>query len=227
MDVLKALGTTVPPWIVLAAGLAVGVLLFTWPRTRRFGRRWILFVTGTYLALGLPAVANAIAGWLPVIEAEKPKTVRTLIVLDGDNRRGRLRETLGVLERDRPLTVWILGDVWFIDELALEGYPREMFHHETEPSTTREQLSWVSRYASRSADRPALIVSRLQAPRVAALVRALNLHADLMVSPIDDEPPTSGWPMWVPSYVALRTSRDAIYEHAALVYYRWNGWIAS
>jgi hypothetical protein len=227
MEFLKSLGTTVPPWLVLAAGLAVGVLLFTWPRTRRFARRWLLFVTGTYLALGLPAVANAIVGRLPAVETTRPESVRTLIVLDGDNRRGRLRETLSVLERDRPSAVWVLGDVWFIDELDLEGYPREMFQHETESSTTREQLAWVNQYVGRSHDRPTLVVSRLQAPRVAALLRALNLQADLLVSPIDDEPPTTGWTRWVPSYVALRASRDAIYEHVALFYYRWKGWIES
>jgi hypothetical protein len=29
----------------------------------------------------------------------------------------------------------------------------------------------------------------------------------------------------VPTYIALRVSRDALYEHAALAYYRSRGWI--
>jgi hypothetical protein len=226
MDLLKALGTTVPPWLVLAAGLAVGVLLFTWPGTRRFARRWLLFVTGTYVALGLPAVATAIAGSLPPTVNAEPTRVRTLVILDGDNRRGRLREAIRILQRHEPAAVWILGDAWFIDELALEGYGRGMFRHEPEPSNTREQVAWVGRLAPDSGARTALVVSRLQAPRVAALARAAELDVDLVVSPIDDEPPVSGWRRWVPSYIALRTSRDALYEHAALFYYRWNGWIA-
>jgi hypothetical protein len=31
--------------------------------------------------------------------------------------------------------------------------------------------------------------------------------------------------VFVPTYYALRVSRDAIYEHVALRYYRWHGWI--
>ena len=33
--------------------------------------------------------------------------------------------------------------------------------------------------------------------------------------------------MWVPSYSALRVSRDALYELAALEYYERRGWISS
>ena len=49
--------------------------------------------------------------------------------------------------------------------------------------------------------------------------------AALIVSPIDTEPATSGWRLVVPTYYALRVSRDAIYEHAALALYTWRGWI--
>jgi hypothetical protein len=72
----------------------------------------------------------------------------------------------------------------------------------------------------------AVIASRLQAARVDALIRTARLPVTLLSSPVDEEPPVSGAARFVPSYIALRMSRDAIYEHAALVYYRWRGWIA-
>jgi hypothetical protein len=62
-------------------------------------------------------------------------------------------------------------------------------------------------------------------PRVAALAQTAGLELDLLASPVDQEPPTEGVWRLVPTYLALRVSRDAIYEHAALAYYRWRGWI--
>jgi hypothetical protein len=70
-----------------------------------------------------------------------------------------------------------------------------------------------------------VVASRLQAPRVWALARAMGLGILVMPSPVDDEPAASGLRAFVPSYLALRVSRDAIYEHVALAYYRWQGWI--
>jgi hypothetical protein len=60
---------------------------------------------------------------------------------------------------------------------------------------------------------------------VAGLVRRADLPTVLIASPVDTEPATSGWWLFVPSYYALRVSRDAIYEHAALAYYARKGWI--
>jgi hypothetical protein len=31
--------------------------------------------------------------------------------------------------------------------------------------------------------------------------------------------------LYIPTYTALRVSRDALYEHAALAYYGWRRWI--
>jgi uncharacterized SAM-binding protein YcdF (DUF218 family) len=228
MEILKALGASVALWIVITGSVLIGMALFVWPRTRRFAKRWLLFVTGAYLAFGLPVVANAIAKGLP--RPSLPRVVRpiqTLLVLDGDNRRGRLEVTRAILKADVPSTVWILGSGWLIDQLALAGYPPGRFHHETESSNTREQVAWVQRFVvANQGTRPALVVSRLQAPRVIALVQAAGLDVAVLVSPIDDEPPVSGWRAWRPSYIALRASRDAIYEHAAYRYYQWKGWIA-
>jgi hypothetical protein len=95
------------------------------------------------------------------------------------------------------------------------------------PLNTREQVAWVARFfAAHPNTRAALVASRLQMPRIAALVFAARLPIVLAPSPIDDEPPMSGWRRWVPTYIALRVSRDAIYEHVALRYYWWKGWIS-
>jgi hypothetical protein len=47
----------------------------------------------------------------------------------------------------------------------------------------------------------------------------------LLPSPVDHEPAHQGWKLWLPSFAALRVSREALYELAALEYYRLRGWI--
>jgi uncharacterized SAM-binding protein YcdF (DUF218 family) len=73
--------------------------------------------------------------------------------------------------------------------------------------------------------RTCVIASRLQMPRVAALAHSEGLDVTLIPSPTDTEPPTAGFRVFVPSYTALGVSRDALYEHAALAYYRWRDWV--
>jgi hypothetical protein len=75
------------------------------------------------------------------------------------------------------------------------------------------------------ADRAAIVVSRLQMPRVAAMARAAGLDIILVPSPMDVEPPVKGLRYFLPSLAALTLSRDALYELAALPYYRWRGWL--
>jgi hypothetical protein len=70
-----------------------------------------------------------------------------------------------------------------------------------------------------------VIVSRLQAARMAGLLERAHLLIRLIESPVDVEPATTGALTFVPTYFALRLSRDALYEHAALWYYRRHGWI--
>ena len=228
MSFLKALGSSTPLWFVLAGLVVVGMVLLVWPRTRRFAKHWLLWVTGVYVVFGVPVVANAIAGSLPAGSRvhRDGEPIHTLLVFDGDNLRGRLAETLRVLRTQSPRQTWIVGDEWLIEELQAAGYPRSAFGHDKSNATTREQVDWALRFAS---DRPdaklTIVVSRLQLPRVAALIRAAGFEATLLPSPIDDEPPASGWRAWAPSYIGLRASRDAAYEHLALWWYQWKGWI--
>jgi len=229
VSLLKALGSSVSLLSILAVWVLIGMALFVWPRTRRFARRWLLFVTGVYLVFGLPVVANAIVSALPDVKPRPPTApVRLLVVLDGDNRRGRLNEVIRVLETDRPDIAWILGEVWFLDELEAAGFPRGRFHHETATSNTREQMAWVAEFAARHPGiETTLVASVLQVPRILELSQSAGLGIALVASPLDEEPAAGGWRAWLPSFVALRTSRDAIYEHVALWYYRWHGWIGA
>ena len=230
MDIVKQIG---PPGSIgfLLVCLFFGVLVaFVWPRSRRLAKHWLLWVSGVYLVLGLPVVANAIVNALPAVApvADDPARVRTLIVFDGDNRRGRLEETLRFLRAHPGVSFWVLGEEWLVEELIRAGYPRRSFGQEKQSRNTRDQMAWVERFLSENPEaQPAIIASVVQMPRVAALARAAMLQVTLVASPLDDEPPRTGWRRFIPAYAALRASRDAIYEHAALAYYRRQGWISS
>jgi uncharacterized SAM-binding protein YcdF (DUF218 family) len=230
MEIVKQIG---PPGSIgfLVICLFIGVLLaFVWPKSRRLAKSWLLWISGVYLVLGLPVVANAIVNALPPVTPilDDPGETRTLIVFDGDNRRGRLEETLRFLRAHPGVSFWVLGEEWLVEELIRAGYPRRSFGQEKQSRNTREQMAWVERFVLANPEaRPAIIASVVQMPRVEALARAAGLHVALVTSPLDDQPERSGWRRFVPAYAALRASRDAIYEHAALAYYRRQGWISS
>lgn len=213
----------------LALCLALGVVaIYVWPRSRRLGRLWLGAVLMVYLLLALPIVANAIAGRLPAARPVDPRSltsIEALIVFDGDNRRGRVAEALRVYSAASPAEVWVLGGRWMLDELAA-SIPSDRLKVDDHSANTREQIAWVQRRVhSEPHRRLAVIASRLQVPRIVALAEMDRLDVMVLPSPIDTEPPTSGLSVLVPRYIALRVSRDAIYELAALVYYRRHGWI--
>ena len=214
----------------LIAALIVGLLL------RRFSPQrpvlWsglIAAVCGIYLVLSLPVVGYAIAGWLPSVTSG-PTPVRgsldTLVVFDGDNRRGRLREGLRIWKEVSPGEVIVSGDTWLVDHLRDGGIPSNRLTRDTSAGTTRAQVDWTAKLASARPDgRIGVIASTLQMPRVGALMRTSAARVTLFPSPVDDLPAPTGWKAWVPSYLALRLSRDALYELAALQYYALRGWI--
>ena len=197
--------------------------LYVWPRSRRFAKHWLLWISGVYLVLGLPIVAHAIARALPPVTPNSATGADILVVLDGDNRRGRLEATLRYLAAHKPRSFWVLGEEWLVEGLIRAGYPRRTFGHETLSRTTREQMAWVRQFVAANANaRVAVLASRLQMPRVAALARAALIDVVLVSSRLDVEPATLGWRRFLPAYSALRASRDAIYEIAAMAYYRRN-----
>ena len=146
--------------------------------------------------------------------------------MDGDNRRGRTLAAIQVNAAAMPREIWVMGDGTLIEELSAGGVPRNRIFHDAFPATTRDQLTSLAALVAR---RPgwtvAVIVSRLQAARMTRLLEQAHLVVTLIQSPVDVEPAATGAFAFVPTYYALRLSRDAIYEHAALRYYRWYGWI--
>ena len=211
--------------------LLVALLVRWWrPATARAVRWFVLALGSVYLVLSLPIAAYQIANWLPAVpSARLPGSagpVDALVVMDGDNRRGRVRAAIQVNAAAMPREIWVMGDGTLIEEMSAGGVPRNRIFHNSFLETTRDQItSLASLMTRRPAWRIAVIVSRLQAPRMARLLDKSHLAVSLIESPADVEPATTGAVAFVPTYYALRISRDALYEHAALQYYRWHGWI--
>jgi uncharacterized SAM-binding protein YcdF (DUF218 family) len=217
------------PFLILSVVAGIFVI-FVWPRSRRWGGRWLLFVLMTYIALATPIVSRGIASSLPstnVIPISALSPIDTLVIFDGDNRRGRVNTAREIVDARRPAHVWVLGSEadWFVDELVNIGVPIDAVRVEISTTTTREQLAWVQHHvAVQPRSRFVVIASRLQVPRISSMARAAGLEMPLVAAPVDHEPADAGSRLFVPSYFALRVSRDALYEHAALAYYRRNGW---
>jgi len=210
-------------WIAISLTVA-----YVWPKRRRLGRGMLLALLGLYVVMALPVVAGAIASRLPALPPAPTTAFDQLVVLDGDNRVGRYRLALEIFQTRRPQRMWVLGEHWLTNKLREAGIPDDRLTHEDSATTTREQMARVTELVESNPQASfAIVASRLQMPRIAALVHAAGLSVDLLASPVDSEPATSGARLFVPSYAALRVSRDAFYEVVALAYYRWRGWIRS
>jgi uncharacterized SAM-binding protein YcdF (DUF218 family) len=224
----KFIGTT-GSLTFFAICIVLGVLVW-WraPRWRRAARLWILSICAVHLLLAVPAVALGIVSLLPPGAPPAPDAIpglERLIVVDGDNRRGRLDLAAQLYRTSSPREIWILGEWWIFENLVHAGVPRERLVHDEAAATTRDQIQQIATLVRTKPAKTAVIASRLQMPRVAALARAAGLDLPLLPSRIDDEPATSGVRHWLPSYFAFRTSRDAIYELFAVAYYRHEGWM--
>jgi uncharacterized SAM-binding protein YcdF (DUF218 family) len=208
-----------------AVGLVVGAI---GPRSRRIGRAWLVFVYVSYVAGGIPRVAYAVARGLPrypplPIEAVQKRGM--LIVLGGDNAVGRVREAQRLLQAMPSATVIVSGGPWIFDTLVANGLPRERIRFDGHSANTLEQVIRLAPLIRKEAPHAVIVASRLQMPRVAALARVHGLDVRLAPSPLDTEPPENGLGSFVPRYTALRLTRDALYERAALIYYSRRGWI--
>src|SRR5688572_29267840 len=189
-------------------------------------------VCAGYLVLAVPMVAISIDGLLPVVTAPPAPSadalprLDTLVIFDGDNRRGRLAEALRIWSTSAPSRVIVSGSDWLLDELRAAGVPESTLDQDSVSSTTREQVAWLEKFEREHRETNAfVVVSRLHAPRTRALMSRARLRSTLVPAALDVEPARVGWMRFVPSYAALRLSRDAFYEYAALRYYRASGWI--
>jgi uncharacterized SAM-binding protein YcdF (DUF218 family) len=213
--------------VCLAMALALGRI---GPRCHRLSRGWILLLLLGYLLLGLPLVANQIArevsDYRPLDNTALLASANTLIVLDGDNSVARVREAQRLFAAMPAPIVIVSGRQRFVDAIIGAGIPSGRIHRDFRSRTTREQIANVKRWLHRRDNgQVAIVASRLQMRRVSALLQTAGLQPVLAPSAIDTEPPTAGPWVLVPTYVALRVSRDALYEYLALTYYRHQGWI--
>ena len=73
--------------LLLVMGIAAGAVLLSVPRTRDWGRRWILAFAATYWLLSLPAfadgLADALGGGLRPLHAAELRGVDAIVVLEG------------------------------------------------------------------------------------------------------------------------------------------------
>jgi len=211
-------------FFVLVAGLLL--LMGRHPRGRRPARVGLSGLVLAYLVLALPVVASALAGGLPATASPGPDAlgrVRVLIVFDGDNRAGRLRQTREVLRAITPSDLYLLGDPYLLEDLrALVDPATTTLHDDGSTWNTAAQVDRVRQFVDRWPPlTTALIASRVQMPRIVALFTPSAPDVVLIPSPLDVEPAATGPAAFVPSLAALRASRDAIYEHAALRYTAW------
>lgn len=227
---LAALKLVGPPGSLsfLAVVLAVGVGgSYATGRSRRFRWGWCIGVLGTYVLLSTPVVAHQIVRLLPggpsVMVAPVRGDLDLIIIFDGDNRRGRANEAVRLFQASGA-RILVLGEPWIALRLIETGVPAVRIERSGEAATTLEQLRQVEHRMQTETPRAAIVASRLQMPRIGALVASRHLHVALAPSPVDTEPPRSGAWTLVPHYSALRVSRDALYECAAIAYYRWRGW---
>ena len=199
LPVLKAVG---PPgsllFLLLCAG--AGLTLTYWPRTRRWGRRWLVAIFAAYLVMSLPLFAHAIAGALPPLHAGSvlkgndvpPPQLDTLIVVDGENPMTRIDEAVRAFKTFSPRRIVVIGDQWIMETIAWEGVPRRLIVRDSNPPTTRSQVARVTELVYEgNLGRTALIASRLQMPRILALLQREHLEMLLLPSPLEREPPSS------------------------------------
>ena len=212
----------------LIAGIGFCLLLLVWRRTRRLGQGLLIVVVSAYVVLSLPVVARLLAGH----GTERPPLssygkLDEVYVIDGDNFRGRAATAVELAAVAKPDVVWFLGGIDLGYQLLAEGLPQNLWRQAPSPArTTRTQVQWIKRSIARTgAKRAALVTSRLQAPRIRELVRHEQVNVVVVPGRLDDEPPAGGYRSWLPNLAGLAVSREALYERAALFYYRRNGWI--
>lgn len=224
---IKIIGGPGSLGLFVAAVLAGVLVRWLWPAGRRV-LAWALGALITlYLVLALPVVALAIVNALPRNPTPDPRDVRAiqaLVVFDGDNRTGRQRRTHQLLRQVSPHEVWVLGPDFLLGDVRVALAPGTVLHHDATTWNTSAQVSRVRQIANTwPLMSTAVIASRIQMPRIAALFEAADTSVLLVPSDLDREPVASGAVAMLPSFSALTASRDAIYEHAALAWYRWRG----
>jgi hypothetical protein len=227
-SLLKTIGPPGSLGFLFAALVFCLLLAFIWPRRRRIAGVLLAGTLAGYLALSWPPLATILVDSLPAPPpttiAQLPSPIEVLVLFDGDNRAGRVRLTEAVIKARSPGAVHAIGSGWILREM--DDALRKRVAFDPAPVNTREQVNWLRQSVpAQLSGRTAVVVSRIQAPRVAGLLARSGADARLLASELDREPGRDGLRMVLPALSALAASRDALYEHAALLYYRWRGWL--
>jgi hypothetical protein len=227
LSIIKTIGGPGSLGFFVVTTLAGLLVARRWPAARRTVAAGLGLLVTAYLALATPAAASALINALPLVPEPEParlRSVRALVVFDGDNLAGRRRQAQRIL-RIAPLDdVYLLGADYLLADLRVAMGPGTSLHHDTTTWNTSAQVMRVRDIAERvPPGSTAVVASRVQMPRIAGLLRATETEALLVPSDLDREPDARGLRALLPSYAALLASRDAIYEHAALAWYGWRG----
>ena len=230
IDLIKTVAPGTALFFMLLA--AAGALLMVrrgWPR--RLGIAGILLLAASYCTLALPWTAERLSASLArydqLRDPHDAQGAAAIVVLGGDSQPARVVETLRLNALVRPPWVVVSGapeqSDAMRDELVAGGVNPRQILLEQAAGTTREQAINIDRLVrSHGITRIVLVASAIHMPRALAAVRATGLDAVPSASAtwqIADLPR-----LW-PAHDALRLSRESLYEHVALEYYRSKGWL--
>ena len=228
-DLVKAwLVPGTPSFLLIVIGVSLPLIFVR--RTRALGIAAAAVVILSYLLLSLPIVADAVAA--PLAQQSRPADavaidgVDAVLLLIGDNQRGRAMETVRLFRLLRPRWVIVSGPSVWAEVLQFSGIAANQIIVESQSGTTYEQATGlrpvIEMYRIR---RIVLVASQVHMPRAFAVFQTLGYDVIPAPSPVADGMKLLGWWQWIPQTSALELSRDAIYEYCALPYYRWRGWI--
>ena len=228
IDVAKTLfapGTM--PFAVLVAG-AGALLAVRRGRSRRLGVSIWVALAGVYFVLALPATAERLSAGLMKFDrlhdVHDARGASTIVMISGDSAHARVVETLRLFHLLRPRWIVGSGPPEMREALIAAGVPSERIIAEVMAQTTRQQAVAVAELVrARELGPVVLVASAIHMPRALGAFQAVGLS--VVPSPSATRQ-IAGLPRYWPAYDGLRLSREAIYEHVAIAYYRWKGWMA-
>jgi uncharacterized SAM-binding protein YcdF (DUF218 family) len=225
IDVLKFLATGTTRLFVVVAAVGA-ILLWAGGGYRRLGALITTLMIGSYVVLSLPWTADRLSGELTRFDRLRdPGQAQgaDLLVLGGDREDERILEALRLDRLLHPRRIFVSGNMGLRELLVEAGVRPDRIILETNGKTTREQaIDVADMLQAFGTKRVVLVASVVHMPRALAAFRAVGVDA---IPSVSASWPIDGLARFWPAANARRLSRDAIYELAALRYYRRRGWL--